>query len=190
MTNDIGSLIDAHRAVGHRTIAAGDARTAVIRTQYDSPIDDVWDACTNPERLKRWFLPVTGDLRVGGTFSLEGNADGEILECEPPRQLTLTWVYGDRPVDEVRLRLSVAPDGGTVLELEHATVSTLVEWEGQMFDVIPGVGSGWELPLTYSLPALLRGTLPDSPPEPSQLEAAFKNAEEAWNAVTASGDGG
>lgn len=190
MTNDVGSLIDAHREVGRRQIGAGDARTAVIRTKYDSPIGDVWDACTNPERLKRWLMPVTGDLRVGGTFSLEGNASGEILQCEPPRLLTLTWVYGDRPVDEVRLRLSSGPDGGTDLELEHATVSTLVEWEGQMLDVIPGVGSGWELPLTYSLPALLRNTLPDSPPEQTRLEAALKKAEEAWNAGTASAEGG
>ena len=32
----------------------------------------------------RWFLPVTGDLRVGGRFATEGNADGEIRECERP----------------------------------------------------------------------------------------------------------
>jgi hypothetical protein len=27
-----------------------------------------------PRAHRRWFLPVTGDLRVGGRFQLEGNA--------------------------------------------------------------------------------------------------------------------
>ena len=44
----------------------------------------MWDACTDPERIGRWFLPVSGDLRLGGRYQLEGNAGGEILRCEPP----------------------------------------------------------------------------------------------------------
>jgi uncharacterized protein YndB with AHSA1/START domain len=75
---------ETHRKVRRKTIAAGDARTALIRRRYHAPIDDVWDACTSPDRINRWLMPVTGDLRVGGTFSLEGNASGEILRCEPP----------------------------------------------------------------------------------------------------------
>src|SRR5215210_5060632 len=62
------------REVGRRRIAAGDARSAILRRTYDAPIDDVWSACTEPERLNRWFLPVSGDLRPGGSFSLQGNA--------------------------------------------------------------------------------------------------------------------
>jgi uncharacterized protein YndB with AHSA1/START domain len=173
------------REVGRRRIAAGDARSAILRRTYDAPIADVWSACTEPERLNRWFLPVSGDLRPGGNFSLQGNAGGEIVECEPPRGLHVTWIYGDRPVDEVWLRLSPAPDGGTALELEHATVSTEVEWEGRMLDVIPGVGSGWELPLAWSLPAYLRGELPDAPAsewyEPTAEHMAFaERSAKAW----------
>ena len=59
----------------------------MLRRRYDAAIEDVWDAVTDPDRLKRWFLPISGDLRVGGTFQLEGNAGGEILSCEPPRLL-------------------------------------------------------------------------------------------------------
>ena len=176
---------DTFREVGHRRIAAGDARTAVLRRTYDAPIEDVWDACTRPERLDRWFLAVSGDLCAGGHFSLAGNAGGEILECDPPHGLHLTWVYGDRPVDEVWLRLSSAPGGGTALELEHATVSTEVEWEGRMLDVIPGVGSGWELPLAWALTAYLRGELPDAPAaewyEPTPEHAALmERSAKAW----------
>ena len=56
----------------------------------------------------------TGDLRVGGMFSFEGNASGEILRCEPPRLLTITWVYGEPTGDEVELRLSPGHGGETL----------------------------------------------------------------------------
>lgn len=36
-------------------------------------------------------MPVSGELRVGGAFQLEGNAGGEILACEPPNLVRLTW---------------------------------------------------------------------------------------------------
>ena len=188
MTADDRPPTDAFREVGRRRIAAGDARTAVLRRTYDAPIEDVWAACTEPERLDRWFLAVTGDLREGGRFTLAGNAGGEIVRCEPPRRLELMWIYGDRPVDEVRLRLETAGDGATLLEIEHATVSTEVEWEGRMLDVIPGVGSGWELPLAWSLTRYLRGELPDAPavewyePTPEHMAFAERSAE-AWSAL-------
>jgi uncharacterized protein YndB with AHSA1/START domain len=193
MTDSANSLTELHREVGRRRIAAGEARTAVLRRRYDAPIEDVWGACTEPDRINRWFLPVTGDLRIGGSFSLEGNASGEILRCEPPHLLAVTWAYADRPVDEVELRLSAGTGGGTVLELEHATVSTQVELDGQLLAVIPGVGSGWELPLTYSLPRYLRGELPDAPasewyePTPEHMELAERSAE-AWAALVAASE--
>jgi uncharacterized protein YndB with AHSA1/START domain len=179
------ALSDTHRDVGRKTIAAGEARTALIRRRYDAPIEDIWDTCTNPDRINRWLLPVTGDLRVGGRFSLEGNASGEILRCEPPRLLTVTWVFGDRPADEVELRLFPGTTADTVLELEHATVTKQVEWEGQLFDVILGVGVGWEMPLTYALTKYLRGELPDVPVaewyEPTQESLELEQqCGEAW----------
>lgn len=188
MTDMTGWLTENGREIGHRRIAAGEARTALIRRRYDAPVEDVWDACTDPERLNRWFLQVTGDLRVGGTFSLAGNASGEILRCEPPHLLVVTWVYGDRPADEVELRLIAGQDGGTVLQIEHATVLERVEWDGQFFDVISGVGTGWEVPLTFALTMYLRGELPDAPaaewyePGPEQMELESRSAA-AWAAL-------
>ena len=186
MTDRPGSLTEIHREVRRRHIAAGEARTALIRRRYDAPIEDVWDACTDPNRINRWLLEVTGDLRVGGTFSLQGNASGEILRCEPPRLLTVTWVYGDRPADEVELRLIPGPDGHTTLELEHASVCETAP-DG-VADAILGVGVGWELPLTYSLPMYLRGEFPDAPVadwyEPTaEHERLADRSGEAWAAV-------
>jgi len=191
MTDSANPQTEIHREVGSRKIAAGQARTALIRLRYDATIEEVWAAFTEPGRLSRWFLEVRGDLRPGGTFELRGNASGEILRCEPPRLLTVSWVYGDRPVDEVELRLSpsAGDTAGTILELDHATVSGLVEWQGQMLDVIPGVGSGWELPLTFALPAYLRGDLPDAPasewfkPTP-EIEQLGLQIAQAWAALS------
>jgi uncharacterized protein YndB with AHSA1/START domain len=185
---EISWLDDTHREVRRRRIPAGEARTAFIRRHYDAAIEDVWDACTDPDRLSRWFLRVAGDLRLGGTFSLAGNASGEILRCEPPRLLSVSWAYGDQPVGEVELRLSPGDDGDTVLELEHATVSEAVEWEGKLFDAILGVGSGWEPALTYGLTKYLRGELSDGAaadhvPDRTVIEELSNRSAEAWAAL-------
>ena len=37
-----------------------------VEDLYDTDIDDLWQACTTPERLVRWIARVDGDLRVGG----------------------------------------------------------------------------------------------------------------------------
>ena len=184
MTNETTFPTETHREVRRRRIAAGDARTALIRRHYDAPVADVWDACTSPERLRRWLSPVSGDLRAGGTFQMEGNAHGEILRCEPPRLLAVTWVYGDRPADEVELRLGPDEDGGTVLELEHASVAEHAPMtiDGRPVDAILGVGIGWEMPLTYSLDLHLRGTPPAAPTSEraAEFEAVAARLAQAW----------
>src|SRR5437667_221963 len=76
-----------------------------------APLGDVWDACTNPERIARWFLPVSGDLREGGSYQLEGNAGGRIERCDPPHGFTATWEWGGN-VSWIELRLREANDGG------------------------------------------------------------------------------
>ena len=183
----IGSLLtETHREVGRRRIAAGEARTALIRRRYDAPIEDVWQACTDPDRLSRWFIRPTGNLRAGGTFKLKGNASGEILRCEPPRRLTVTWSYPGRPVDELELRLSRGEHGDTVLELEHASVAEVFianDPETGMW----GIGAGWEVSLDY-LGKYLRGELRDATAaewwKPTQEDVELGNRRShAWAAV-------
>jgi len=74
MTDIHASIKDTHRAVGTGAIAAGEGHTVLVRRAYPAPVEDVWDACTSADRIGRWFLPVTGDLRAGGKYQLEGNA--------------------------------------------------------------------------------------------------------------------
>jgi uncharacterized protein YndB with AHSA1/START domain len=95
MKIDVASQIGAvTREVSSRQHNGRPARVVVASRTYNTKMEDVWDAITNAERIPRWFLPVSGELRVGGRYQLEGNAGGEITRCEPPRHLALTWEYG------------------------------------------------------------------------------------------------
>ena len=69
------------RRVGSRTLSAGEARTATVTRVYDTSPEDLWEACTDPDRVARWFLPLSGDLRPGGRYELQGNASGTIERC-------------------------------------------------------------------------------------------------------------
>ena len=143
---DIAHELEAvHREVADRSVPAGDAKAVILEREYDAPIEDVWDALTNPERIGRWFLPISGDYRLGGTYQFEGNAGGEIRECDRPNRLKVTWVYGpvksDADISEVELRLSRAGDNRTRFVLEHTAVVPEEFWA--MYG--PGaVGVGWE----------------------------------------------
>ena len=162
--SDFADEIDAvHRETGQRHIPAGAGRTVVMRRSYDAPVEDVWDAITDPDRINRWFLPITGDLRLGGRYQLKGNAGGEILRCEPPHLLAVTWVFGedttDADITEVQVRLSPGADGATVFELEHTAVVDPQRWA----EFGPGaVGVGWDLTL-IGLGLHLRGESIDDP---------------------------
>jgi uncharacterized protein YndB with AHSA1/START domain len=71
-------------------------RIVVARRTYATEQADLWDAVTNPERLPRWFLPVTGELRVGGRYQLEGNAGGTVQRCDEPERFAVTWGYAEQ----------------------------------------------------------------------------------------------
>lgn len=89
---DVDHQINAvRRRVGDRELEAGTARVVTISQTYATDAADLWEALTDIDRIPRWFLPITGELRVGGTYQLEGNAHGTILTCDPPREFTATW---------------------------------------------------------------------------------------------------
>jgi uncharacterized protein YndB with AHSA1/START domain len=140
---DVKEHISAvRREVGTRTLEAGEARVVTIIRTYDAPVDDVWDACTNIDRIPRWFAPVTGDLRAGGRFQVQGNAGGLVERCDPPRSFAATWEFGGE-VSGIEVRLDPEADG-TLLALEHVGHVDDEFW-GRFG---PGaVGVGWELGL-------------------------------------------
>ncbi|MDF5755599.1 SRPBCC family protein [Spongiactinospora sp. TRM90649] len=141
---DVTQQISAvRRTMGTRVLAAGEARVQTISRTFDTDVEDLWDACTNPERLPRWFLPVTGELRLHGRYQFQGNAGGLIERCDPPKGFAATWEYGGE-VSWIEVRLTPEPGGRARLELEHVAHVTDEMWK--RFG--PGAtGVGWDLGL-------------------------------------------
>jgi uncharacterized protein YndB with AHSA1/START domain len=110
-------ILEHINAVQRKVSRTGETVTVLMRRSYQADPAEVWDALTDPDRMKRWFMPVSGDLQVGGTFQLEGNAGGEILECEPPKRFKVTF---GGPNSLLELRLLPGADASTELELEHS----------------------------------------------------------------------
>lgn len=117
-----------------------EAVSVLLRRRFPAPVEEVWRALTEPARLAHWFPKVKGELRPGGSFKVEGETGGEILGCEPPRLLRLSW--GDeRNVVEVRLAedeaeaanptgdagTSTAENAVTIVELVHAAAPDVAD---------------------------------------------------------------
>jgi len=161
-------LAAAHRAVGRRAGQDGEVVAVQLRRSYDAQRADVWDAVTDPDRLARWFSPVSGELRLGGTFQVEGNAAGEVLQCAPPEHLRVTW---GGPTSLVDVRLTADGDS-TVVELEHSVPIEIAQsGAGALF-----VGPGWDVGV-LALGLFLRGEDIGDP-------AAWENSPEVqrWSA--------
>jgi uncharacterized protein YndB with AHSA1/START domain len=129
------------RSVETRDHDGRPAKVIKMTSTYDTDTEDLWEAITSPDRLQRWFMPISGELNVGGRYQLEGNAGGVITRCDKPRELNVTWEMG-KDVSWVHVRLSSLSDGGSKLELEHIAHVPEEFWK----QYGPGaVGVGWDL---------------------------------------------
>jgi len=126
--------------------------TGVVRIEdrYDTDIEDLWSALTDPGRLARWHGQVEGDLRPGGQFRVYIAADdieatGRVDACEPPRRLLVTT----RETEESYLRGQGVPPFDEVME---ATLTAdgdqtilVIEVRGVPLDKIAFYGAGWQI---------------------------------------------
>jgi uncharacterized protein YndB with AHSA1/START domain len=146
MTGETGS---ATRILGSLRSADGNG-VVRIEDRYDTDIDDLWSALTDPARLARWHGQVDGDLRPGGEFRLyleseEWDGSGRVEACEPPRRLLVTtretdesWRKGEgaRPFDEV-IEATLTADGEQTL--------LVIEVRGVPLDKVAFYGAGWQI---------------------------------------------
>jgi len=174
------------REVGGRVLEAGEARVVTVTRVYDTTLEDLWDACTSRERIPRWFLPVSGDLKVGGRYQLEGNAGGTIQRCDPPSGFDATWEYGGE-VSWIELRLAAEAGGGTRFTLEHIAHVSDERWA----QFGPGaVGVGWDLGLLGLRLHLAAGGEPVDPARFMEWSASDEGrafitaASEDWGAAS------
>ncbi|AIY48951.1 SRPBCC family protein [Mycolicibacterium fortuitum] len=135
-------LNSVRRSVGRTTFEAREARVVSVSQTYDTDAADLWDACTSIDRIPRWFLPISGDLQVGGRFQFEGNASGEVLTCEPPRSFTTTW-ESMGATSWVEVTITEAGEGRATFTLDHIMHSGDDDEFWMQFG--PGaVGVGWD----------------------------------------------
>jgi uncharacterized protein YndB with AHSA1/START domain len=173
-----------HVGAETRSVATGarDGVTTKIATAvrtYSTDRDDLWSALTEPERLERWFMPIVGDVRVGGQYQLVGNAGGTIEACERPERFAVTWEMQGM-VSWVEVTLAAA-EGGTTLRLRHEAPFD----EGFWAQYGPGaVGVGWDLALMgLGLHLDSGATL-----EPAEAEA-WSTSQEGVQFATAAANG-
>ncbi len=135
-------------------------RTMVFERRYDHPIEDVWSALTESDRLARWFGSYDGTGSVGGTVTLTLTADedagGEpstvhIIECDPPRRLVV-----DLPETQTRswrIALTLSERAGTTMLLFEQTVPPDMS--------TADVGPGWHWYLDRLGASLAGSPMPD-----------------------------
>ncbi len=143
MTIDIAYQLGAvKRSVSSVEVDGKSARAVTLVRDYPTSMDDLWDALTNVERIPRWFMPISGDLKLGGHYQFEGNAGGKIAQCDEPSYLSVTWEWqGD--ISWLELRLKMRGENACQLSLVHTAMVTDF-WA----EFGPGAtGIGWELGL-------------------------------------------
>jgi uncharacterized protein YndB with AHSA1/START domain len=109
-------------------VAKEAAEVVRIERTFEASAEDVFDAWTNPEVIRRWFIPKDGwrepsaevDLRVGGRIRVVmRTADGEPVEAggeytliERPNRLAFTWTFDDDPSNEQLIELEFTERNG------------------------------------------------------------------------------
>ena len=111
-----------------------------IDDRYDTNINDLWSALTEPHRLARWIAEVAGDLRLGGEFQARFTSGwegtGRVEACEPPRRLrVLTWEADE--TEEEALEATLTADGDqTILVIEARNLP---------IEYLAAHGAGWQV---------------------------------------------
>jgi uncharacterized protein YndB with AHSA1/START domain len=137
---------------------AVDETCGAVRVEdvYDTDIDDLWKACTTPERLARWIAEVSGDLRVGGAihavFTSTWTGPGRIDVCDAPHHLLLTMEPGTD--DESQMEAWLTEEG--------SKTRLVVEERGLPVDKLYLHGAGWQA----HLEDLWRSLVEDRPAHP------------------------
>ena len=144
----------------------------VVRTQdrYDTGIDDLWPALTDPRRLARWIGDVEGDLRLGGEFRFRffasgSQGTGRVDACESPRRLLLTMALGQPDEDAIEATLTADGD------------QTILVWEerGMPLDLLAAYGAGVQIHFE-DLAAYLAGhERVDAAARWNELEPAYRD---------------
>ena len=115
-----------------------------MEERFDTGIDDLWGALTDPDRLAHWYGEVEGDLSPGGDFRLRihlsGERTGHVDACDPPQRLLLTMRDPDRRPGQPEQTVIEAR-----LIAEGAQTRLVWETRGLPVDLLPAYGAGIQI---------------------------------------------
>lgn len=119
-----------------------DGKGAVrMRDRFDTDIDDLWSALTDPGRLARWLGEVEGALCLGGEFrarfaATEWEGTGRVHECDPPQHFLVITTEADEP-EEHAIEATLSAEGAQTL--------LVIEERGMPLDHLAAYGSGMQV---------------------------------------------
>ena len=115
-----------------------------MEDRFDTGIDDLWGALTEPDRLAQWYGEAEGDLAQGGEFrlriALSGERTGRVEACEPPQRLLLRMRDPDAQPgqpEQTVIEARLIPEGA----------QTRLVWEtrGMPVELLPAYGAGIQI---------------------------------------------
>lgn len=148
MTDALTHLAAVERAVATETRDGDELRVQTLSREFRGGVAEVWDAVTSAERIPRWFLPISGELRLGGRYQLEGNAGGTVEECVPPAggtaRFRVTWEFGGGAPAWLTITLTEATPASTRLDLLFE--GRVADLPAEMWDQFgpSATGMGWD----------------------------------------------
>ena len=104
-----------------------------MEERFDTGIDEVWSALTEPERLARWYGEIEGELRIGGTYRARVETSGwegtgRVEQCEPPRRFAVVS-KGRSEANEKSTEVRLTGDGDqTALVVEQRGLPLDLLW--------------------------------------------------------------
>ena len=153
-----------------------------IEDRYDTDIDDLWSAITDPDRLARWFGDVDGELSLGGKFRVHiadaGERTGKVEACDAPQRLVVTT----RETDESYRRGEGVPPFDAAWDItltaDGDQTTLVMEVKGMPLDKIAFFGAGWQIH-AENLAAYLAGR------EPGDVEARWEELVPRYQGLAA-----
>jgi uncharacterized protein YndB with AHSA1/START domain len=103
----------------------------IIEQVYDAPIEKVWQALTDKEKMKEWYFPQLKKFEPVVGFKFEFADDGsnykkewKVTQVEEEGKLAHSWVYKDYPgSSEVTFEL-FEEGNKTKLKLTHTGLAS------------------------------------------------------------------
>ncbi|MBI5323787.1 MAG: SRPBCC domain-containing protein [Ignavibacteriae bacterium] len=101
----------------------------IIKRKYNASIDNVWDAITNIEKMKQWYMPEIENFQPVVGFQTEFSMTHEgmdfphlwkVTEVRPKEKISYEWSYPGYPGNSL-VTFELQSEGNkTILTLAHS----------------------------------------------------------------------